>query len=188
MGHGLLSAAAQAATALAGNGGAWNASARAAALAGLERTGLPGSKDEDWRFTPITSLDRAWNPAPRSTVENVEHGLEGLDAVEILLVDGWLAPVPDLPDGVSLVRGGADVEFPGEEFDKARAFEALNLASAPEPFVLQVDGVVERPITSCMPRPTPASRRSPAPASGSRWAAARNSLWWKTMWVRAAIS
>ena len=146
MGHGLLTAAAQAATALAGNGGAWTASARAAALAGLERTGLPGLKDEDWRFTPIASLDRAWNPAPRSTIENVEHGLEGLDAVEILLVDGWLAPVPDLPDGVSLVRGGADVEFPGEEFDKARAFEALNLASAPEPFVLQIDGVVERPI------------------------------------------
>ena len=151
--HALISAAANAAEALSANGGAWNRDAREQALAALQDCGLPGARDEDWRFTPLRALDRDdWVVAPRpeAGVLPVEYSIPDLDAVRIVLVDGYLdSELSDLagfPDGFELLKGSAVVPFPANKFVRTDAFEALNLLAMPEPFVLRVEGVIERPV------------------------------------------
>jgi Fe-S cluster assembly protein SufD len=139
MSHALIDAAAEAARELT-----TATAAREKALAVLGETGLPGLHDEDWRFTPLSSLDRDWAPAPRAAAD-CDCAIDGLDAVRIVLVDGWIdeGQLNELPEGLALVRLD---ELATADVDRSRAFEALNLAATPEPFVLRADGVVEKPV------------------------------------------
>lgn len=139
MTQGLIDAAAAAARELT------TASAtREKALASLAETGLPGLRDEDWRFTPLSGLDGDWSTAPRASAD-CDCAIDGLEAARIVIVDGWIdeTQLADLPAGLTLDR----VEDLGEvRADRGRAFEALNLAATPEPFVLRASGVVETPV------------------------------------------
>lgn len=151
--HELIRAAADAAESLATNGGAWNVAARTQALALLESLGLPGAQDESWRFTPLKALDRPqWVPAPRPAADAspIDHSIAGFEAIRIVLVDGYLdeeqSDLDRLPPGLELLRGGLEVAFEAEELDRERAFEALNLAAAADPFVLRVNRSVEAPV------------------------------------------
>lgn len=150
--HPLVQVAADAAAALSSNGGSWNAAAREDALARLAGTGLPGPRDEDWRFTPLKSLDQGeWTFATRPGADAPVPGpLEGLNAFRIVIVDGYLdaqrSELPVAGSTLRLARGGEEVRFGAIDFDRAHAFEGLNLAAAPDPFVLHVDGVADRPV------------------------------------------
>ncbi|RKZ12159.1 Fe-S cluster assembly protein SufD, partial [bacterium] len=96
----------------------------------------------------------AWVAAgkPQLSTDSADSGdsadsiyIEGLDAVRIVVVDGYLMEVPDkLPDGLELLRGDRDVAFAAEQLDRSRAFELLNLAATPEPFLLKVSRPVEQ--------------------------------------------
>lgn len=142
MSHGLLSAAAAAARELS-----TASEERERVLSALGRAGLPGPRDEDWRFTPIQTLDRDWDAASRAAAESTIEGIPGLDAVRIVLVDGWIdesqSEIEALPDGLTLARL---TDLQAEDVERGRAFEALNLAATPDPFVLRVEGVPARPL------------------------------------------
>lgn len=149
--HTLIDAASVAVQALGTNGGAWNDAARREALVRLAGTGLPGARDEEWRFTPLASLEGVdWSVAPRPASDVTVEAVEGLRAARIVLVDGYLDPAHSDLDRLGpharLVQGGEDVPFAGFDFDRSRAFEGLNLATAPDPFVLYVEGELEIPL------------------------------------------
>jgi len=151
--HSLINAAANAADALTANGGSWNRAAREQALASLQDSGLPEPRDEDWRFTPLRILDRDdWIAAPRPEAGALpaDYSISGLDAVRIVLVDGFLdselSDVAVFPRGLELLKGSDEVPFPSSKLARTRAFEGLNLVATPEPFVLRVEGVIERPV------------------------------------------
>lgn len=150
--HSLIDAAADAAQRLSTNGGAAAAPARSAALAQLDRTGLPGLQDESWRFTPLQSLESAdWRAAerPASAVQGVDFSIQDFDGVRLVLVDGYLDPalseLTELPAGVTVDLEGVSGDDP-ESLTRDRSFEALNLAAASEPLLLQIRGLVARPL------------------------------------------
>ena len=151
--HALIRAAGDAVEALAANGGGWNQAAREQSLAALQDSGLPDTHDEEWRFTPLQTLERAeWVAAPRPEVgvAPVEYSVSGLQALRIVLVDGFLDPelsdLAEFPTGLELLKGSAEVPFPAGELSRSRAFEGLNLAAAPDPFVLRVNDVIGQPV------------------------------------------
>jgi Fe-S cluster assembly protein SufD len=151
--HPLIRAAGDAVEALGANGGGWNRAAREQTLAALQDSGLPDAHDEDWRFTPLQSLGHGeWVAAPRpeAGIAPAEYSVSGLEAVMIVLVDGFFDPelsdCAGFPSGLELLQGSENVPFPAGEYSRSRAFEGLNLAAAPDPFVLRVSGVIEQPV------------------------------------------
>lgn len=137
------------------------AGARRAALEAFRARGLPGPRDEAWRFTSLAPVARGrFEPAPRpdaATVAAVERrAAEVLGAAwrgpRVVLLNGWLAAVhaDGLPDGVTvepLVEAlgrdpGLIATLVGPE---AGAFAALNAAAFPDGALVRVGaGVAAR--------------------------------------------
>ena len=89
---------------------AWLAEVRRAGVARFAEVGLPGSKDEEWRFTPLQAIASQQFGARRRSASVSARELEpyllgGLDWPLLVLVDGEVDPdlsrVAGLPDGVT---------------------------------------------------------------------------------------
>lgn len=138
--------------------GGWSEAARADAEARLAAMGLPGKRDEYWRYTDPTSLTTA---APQAAAlfdasDEAPH-FDAIDRVKLVFVDGVFAP--DLSDdpalaGVELLSAGtagwaADIygvlEARGQN-PVPRPLAALNTAAATEGVLIHVTGRTAKPV------------------------------------------
>ncbi|HBZ44254.1 MAG TPA: Fe-S cluster assembly protein SufD [Maritimibacter sp.] len=145
-------------------GGAWITEARNDAVARLEAMGLPGPRDEYWRFTKPDTLNAA--QAPEAAV--LDHGSEtpvfsAVDRIKIVFVDGVFQPdeSSDLSNsGVEIERladvARADIHWAKDIYGKIetlgqtpveRPHAVLNTAYATDGVVIRVAGKVEKPIS-----------------------------------------
>lgn len=140
--------------------GGWTGTARDAALARLRAIGLPGKRDEYWRYTNPESLTAA-APAKAALFDAGDEAplFDGIDRVKLVFVDGVFAP--DLSDdpaaaGVELLsQQGADIHWAQGLYGVletrgqtpvARPLAALNTAAATEGVLIRVTGRAEKPI------------------------------------------
>jgi Fe-S cluster assembly protein SufD len=150
---------------MASDGPAWLRQRRERAIAAFAAFGFPTTRDEEWRFTPVTPIaDTAFVPGEPLHVSAAElapwmFGAE--TAAELVFVNGTFVPavsrVADLPAGLevgalSQVIGadGVDIErhFTQIASFEASAFAALNTAFAGEGAFVRVrkNAIVERPV------------------------------------------
>jgi Fe-S cluster assembly protein SufD len=145
------------------DGGGWLGLARRDALARLQAMGLPGKRDEYWRYTDPASLN-----APTAPTANVFNPgdeapvFDAIDRLKIVFVDGVFDPAAsdDLSlAGVEIERlaqaGGADIHWAQGLYGVleargqtpvARPFAALNTAAATDGVLIRVTGHAPRPI------------------------------------------
>jgi len=147
---------------LAGAGLPWLAARRHAAIDQFVRSGFPTRKDEDWKYTDVTSLAlRRFRPAGAVPVEAASLAPFRLDGWQLVFVDGRFAPalsrLDGLPDGVRLtsfaerLRQAPDSleAWLGRQVGADRhGFAALNLAFAEDGAVIEIRrGIdLEKPI------------------------------------------
>jgi Fe-S cluster assembly protein SufD len=133
----------------------WLADRRRRAREGLDRDGLPGSRNEAWKYTSLRALSqrryrRGDDGAVERTVEPALVDLPGLDGPRLVFVNGlWRADLSRLPaiDGLTVeplatalarddaqLRRALETPFEAPEF----AFARLNTALADEGIVLRV--------------------------------------------------
>jgi len=145
------------------SGGKWATEARGAALARLEAMGLPGPRDEYWRFTRPQSLN-APDPEPASLFD---HGgetpvFDAVDRLKIVFTDGVFDAEASDPlelTGVEIERlaevAKADIHWARDVYGVLeergqtpveRPFAALNTAFAGDGVVIRVTGKAARPI------------------------------------------
>ncbi|WP_413875270.1 SufB/SufD family protein [Albidovulum sp.] len=141
--------------------GGFTGSARAEALARLGAMGLPGRRDEYWRWTDPAPFS-APDPAPGAAVRVDSPLFEGRDKVRLVFTDGVFdAGASDDPAlaGVEIERlaeaDRADIhwakalygvlEADGQE-PVARPFAALNTAAAADGLLIRVTGKAARPV------------------------------------------
>jgi Fe-S cluster assembly protein SufD len=141
----------------------WLGAARAQAHARLAAMGLPGRRDEYWRYTDPASLN-APEPAPAALFDRGTDPLlfEPIDRLKVVFVDGVFDPdaSDDLTlEGVEIVRladvAGTDIHWARELYGTleargqvpvARPFAALNTAAATDGLLIRVTGRPSRPI------------------------------------------
>jgi len=94
---------------------------RVQAADAFKRKGLPGRRDEDWKYTDISRISATlgeawWLPSPSEISEVDIPEIEGLDAYRIVFAGGVFQPgLSDIPDGVTLQALSALLENdPGE--------------------------------------------------------------------------
>ena len=133
--------------------------ARAAALARLQAMGLPGKRDEYWRYTDPGSLV-APLPNQAAAVDDSAEGtmFDAIDRLKLVFVDGVFdAAASDDPDlaGVQISRlaEGADWAEPlygtleaAGQMPVARPLAALNSAYATDGVLIRVTGRAARPV------------------------------------------
>ncbi len=131
----------------------------------VETMGLPGLRDEEWRWTNLRPIHRGnFKTAPGQTAPSVTEAqpAEALpldNPVRLRFIDGMLQGIPDdLPSGLHLVslsdadeatRTAAFSPTPAPSADDPNdALVTLNTAMAREGVVIDVDAssVIERPI------------------------------------------
>ena len=134
---------------------AWLTDARALARADLDRDGLPGARNEAWKYTSLRALAqrryvRGDVAAASRDVPPDLIGLPGLDGPRLVFVNGaWRADLSRLPDidglsvqplGDALSRSDAAVRegFERPLDDPALAFARLNAALVEDGLVLRV--------------------------------------------------
>jgi len=132
-----------------------------AARSQIETIGLPGLRDEEWRWTNLRAIQRGRFAAPAGVGADIEPGtrLPLENPVRLRFVDGIFQGVPDdLPEGVSIcaladadesVREAAFSPRPAPSVDNPNdALVTLNTAMAREGVVVDVaaNAIVERPI------------------------------------------
>jgi len=145
------------------SGAAWANTARAEALARLQAAGLPGRRDEYWKYTRPDGLI-AETAKPAAIFENAEKPLyHDIDRLKIVFVDGQFdADASDdlTLSGVEIERLSAAVstdihwardlygvlELRGQTPVK-RPLAALNTAMAQDGIVIRATGKVSRPIS-----------------------------------------
>ncbi len=147
---------------------AWLTSRRAAAAERLQTEGFPTTRDEEFRFTNVAPIAaRAYPPADvppsHASLEalRAEATVPGLDAHEIVFVNGRFAPelsaIDGLPAGVRLANLASSIGADGPLVESLwgtaikfhmQGFTALNTALAADGALLVVDPdvVVDRPI------------------------------------------
>ena len=141
----------------------WLGAARAEALARLTAMGLPGKRDEYWRYTDPASLTEA-TPRVAAVFDASDERpvFDGIDRVKIVFVDGVFDPAAsdDLAlAGVEIERlsqaGGADIHWAREVYGVLEArgqapverpLAALNSAFATDGLLIRVTGRAARPI------------------------------------------
>lgn len=142
----------------------WLGAARKAALDRLAAMGLPGRRDEYWRYTDPAGLNAA-QPAPAALFDpGAEPQLfDHMDRVKLVFVDGVFDPrASDDPRlaGVEIERlteaGGRDahwarglygvLEAQGQQ-PVARPHAALNSAFATEGVLIRVTGRAKKPVS-----------------------------------------
>lgn len=132
-----------------------------AARAQIEALGLPGRRDEEWRWTNIRAIQRGNFSAPAGVGADIEPAIRlPLDnPLRLRFIDGVFQGVPDeLPEGLSLValadadadtREAAFSPRPAPSVDNPNdALVTLNTAMAREGVVIDVaaNATIERPI------------------------------------------
>ena len=135
------------------------ARARREALERLTVMGLPGRRDEYWRWTNPTALNAA--DAPAAAPQDGEAPMfDGLDRIRLVFVDGVFDATASDPlegSGLEITRLAAapelswasgfygTLEAAGQE-PVRRPFAALNTAAATDGVLIRVTGKVERPV------------------------------------------
>ncbi|MCC6863832.1 MAG: Fe-S cluster assembly protein SufD [Rhodobacteraceae bacterium] len=145
-------------------GGGWLGAARAEALARLLAMGLPGKRDEYWRYTDPSSLTTAVPPkTPLFATDNELMPFSGLDRLKLVFIDGVFDAVQsdDLAlAGVEIERlgiaGRSDIHWAQSlygvleargQMPVERPLSALNSAFATDGVLVRVKGNAERPIS-----------------------------------------
>ena len=139
--------------------GGWSAAARAEALARLRAQGMPGKRDEYWRYTDPTTLTSA-APAPASLFDASDEAplFDAIDRVKLVFVDGVFDPSqsddPALA-GVEFLSENRDIHWAQGLYGQleargqtpvARPLAALNTAAATEGVLIRVTGKAPRPV------------------------------------------
>lgn len=142
----------------------WLGLARSDALARLTAMGLPGKRDEYWRYTDPTSLAQTTPlSAPRFDAGDEAPLFDGIDQVRLVFVDGVFdAAASDDPAlaGVSIERlsqaGGADIHWARDIYGVLEArgqtpvqrpLAALNSAFATDGVLIRATGQGTRPVS-----------------------------------------
>ncbi len=139
--------------------GGWSAPARAEALARLRSLGLPGKRDEYWRYTDPTTLTTA-APGKAALFDAGDEAplFGGIDRVKLVFVDGVFDPAQsDDPAaaGVEFLSATKDIHWAQGLYGVletrgqtpvARPLAALNTAAATEGVLIRVSGRAARPI------------------------------------------
>ncbi|MFN3641876.1 MAG: Fe-S cluster assembly protein SufD [Gemmobacter sp.] len=141
----------------------WLGAARAAAARRLAEMGLPGRRDEYWRYTDPASLNAP--EAPRAALFDAGEPpmFDRFDRLRLVFTDGVFdAAASDDPAmaGVEIVRlaeaGGADIHWARDIYGVlearghapvARPFAALNTAHAGDGILIRVTGRAARPVS-----------------------------------------
>lgn len=149
---------------LTAQGTGWLGSARRDAEARLAAMGLPGKRDEYWRYTDPTSLTReAPVPAALFDAGDEAPAFDGIDAVKLVFVDGVFdAAQSDDPSlaGVEITHlsaaDGLDIHWARELYGVLEArgqnpvqrpLATLNTAYATEGFLIRATGKAAKPIS-----------------------------------------
>ena len=143
---GLEKAWAEAAPALPG--GDWMTQLRREALARVARDGLPGRRNEWWKYADLAALRPAvlpLAPAAASSLPRANHAF-GEDAWSVVVANGRVGEVPassSLPDGMEVMRLGEALDVPSLWLrpwlqPTASAIHNLNLAFATDGVLVRV--------------------------------------------------
>ncbi len=141
----------------------WTVPARDAALARLTAMGLPGKRDEYWRYTDPASLTApAPIPAKVFAADDESPAFDGIDSVRLVFVDGVFdAAASDDPAiaGIEIERlataARADIHWAREVYGVletrgqspvARPLAALNTAFATDGVLIRVTGIAALPV------------------------------------------
>jgi len=142
--------------------GAWASAARKDALARLSDMGLPGRRDEYWRFARADDFSApAPVEAPILDMGDEAPVFTGLKRLKFSFQDGvFQGPVPELPAGVEIDRlaeaGTADLHWARDLYGVLEAagqnpvprpFAALNTAFATDGLLIRVTGKVTLPVS-----------------------------------------
>ena len=138
-------------------GGGWLGAARQDALGRLRAVGLPGRRDEYWRYTDPAPFVRA-EPAV-AAAGGSEDPWAGVDAVEIRIEDGEVTLPDALPQGLEVTTlrraGEADIHWARDLYGTleaagsrpvSRPFAMLNTAFATDGLAIRATGAVTVPI------------------------------------------
>lgn len=137
------------------------AAARQAAVQRLQVMGLPGKRDEYWRYTDPTALT-ALAPAPAALVDATQESVlfGGIDCVKLVFVDGVFdAAASDAPElaGVEIARLAdlpaghwaedlyGSLEAAGQS-PVARPLAAFNSAYATDGVVIRAHAAAQKPV------------------------------------------
>jgi Fe-S cluster assembly protein SufD len=138
-------------------GGGWLGAAREDALGRLRAVGLPGRRDEYWRYTDPAPLTA---PVPAVAGEGSgEDPFAGVDAY-VITIDGAAIDLPEgSPEGLEIARlseaGAADIHWARDLYGKreaagslpvSRPLAMLNTAFATDGLVMRATGAVTRPV------------------------------------------
>ncbi|SFG06418.1 Fe-S cluster assembly protein SufD [Palleronia marisminoris] len=141
----------------------WTRAARADALARLTKSGLPGPRDEYWRWTRPAELNAVDVPGAAPMDESDEAPIfDGIDALSLVFRDGVFdaEASDDLTlEGVEISRlsevQGADIHWAREVYGAlelrgqdpvVRPFAALNTAFASDGVLIRATGKAAKPI------------------------------------------
>ncbi len=143
--------------------GGFTAAARADALARLQAMGLPGPRDEYWRYTPPAAFNAATAEALEIPADAGDSPLfDDIDRLKLVFVDGRFdASASDAITGegftldtLAAADAQADhwakpvygtLEAAGQK-PVLRPFAALNTLAATDGVLIRVTGVVKRPV------------------------------------------
>lgn len=143
---------------------AWLSRLRRQALARFETSGFPSPRDEEWRYTNVTPIERklftaATGPADIATANSLIEGYRIADAWSLVFVDGLFAPELSerngLPAGVTLDNLGSILQTDATWLESAlepetdrHGFVDFNTAFFTDGAVLRVDegAVLEKPV------------------------------------------
>ncbi len=138
--------------------GSWLQSMRDRAVALLQDQSLPSNRDEDWRFTNLSSFyGQTFQPAERATVAADDLNPWAIcDALQIVLVNGYLdrqlSTLDALPAGLAIgslmAAGAAGQQNLGQQPGMNEVFTALNTASVQDGVFIHIgpNTAIERPI------------------------------------------
>ncbi|APX88734.1 Fe-S cluster assembly protein SufD [Brevirhabdus pacifica] len=142
--------------------GGWVEAARAAAEARLEQTGLPGRRDEYWRFTRPDTLTAPEAGTAALLKDDEAPFFGGTDCLNLVFVDGAFdADASDKLEGTGLtIERLADVAATSDHWAQelygvleargqkpvVRPLAAINTARATDGLLIRATGKVEKPI------------------------------------------
>jgi Fe-S cluster assembly protein SufD len=141
---------------------AWARAAHEDAAGRLRAVGLPGRRDEYWRFTDPTTLNDP-EPAPAAVFADGEvPAFDGVDRLRVVFVDGVFDPEASDPlagEGLEIERLAdamrRDIHWARDLYGAleargqtpvARPFAILNTATATDGVVIRATGKVARPV------------------------------------------
>ncbi|MEM8850640.1 MAG: SufD family Fe-S cluster assembly protein [Pseudomonadota bacterium] len=138
-------------------GGGWLGKAREDALGRLRAVGMPGRRDEYWRYTDPTALVQA-DPAPAAPSETGDPWA-GVETI-VITIDGDAITLPDmLPPGLEIgtlaQAGEADIHWARDIYGVleaagsrpiSRPLAMLNTAYAAAGLVIRATGKVATPV------------------------------------------